>query len=331
MSNYNQLTFEQRCSIYSYLKANYSKSRIAKLIGVDKSTISREIKRNSENGIYDPKLAEIKANARNFPKDVESCYAQKYDDFNQLFDALYDKRCCGVEDTILKISRLQLGICIPSKAQVYRWIKSENWIIKPEDKLREKYIKGGRLREQADFSLIHDRKVLPITLRPHEIKERKTFGHYELDLINGTKGNFYAHLMVLVERKTRKIFVKKLQDKNPWTLVKELFNLIKENHLKVLSITIDNGIEFKRIGRITTWVKGCKVYYCNPYASWERGTIEVMNGIIRRFFPKGTNFTDVSNEELSNAVERINSMNRKVLGNITSNEAFEKEISSSSN
>ena len=328
MSNYNQLNFEQRCSISSLLKKNYSYHEIANEIGVYASTISREVKRNSHFGKYDPKLAEIKANSRYTPKNIESCYYKKWDDFNDLFVQYYDKRVCGVEDTILKIKRLNLGIKIPSKAQVYRWIKTQNWIIKPEDKLRKKYIKGGRLREQADFSQINERKVLPITLRPIEIKSRQTFGHYELDLINGTKGNYYSHLMVLVERKTRKIFVSKLSNKNPWDLVKNLFKMIQQNNLLVKSITIDNGVEFKRIGKITTWVKGCKVYYCNPYASWERGTIEVMNGIIRRFFPKGTNFNDVSNGELQYAIDQINNMNRKVLGNISSNEAFEKEISS---
>ena len=105
-----------------------------------------------------------------------------------------------------------------------------------------------------------------------------------MDLIIGKKEHGYENLITFQERLTRKI-----KTKDPMKLNSTVYQLIKKNNLKVKSITIDNGFEFSKIGLLAKWIN-CYVYFCEPYASYQRGSNEHVNGIIRRFWKKGTDF-----------------------------------------
>lgn len=100
-----------------------------------------------------------------------------------------------------------------------------------------------------------------------------------------------------------------------------LYKLIKENNLNVKSITIDNGIEFEKIGLLAHWVD-CIVYFCEPYASYQRGTNENINGLIRRKYKKGTNFNLISDQELNELQDTINNMPRKMFNFYSSNDIY---------
>ena len=97
--------------------------------------------------------------------------------------------------------------------------------------------------------------------------------------------------------------------------------LVETNKLYVRSITSDNGFEFDKIGIWAIWLN-CKVYYCNPYVSYQRGSNENINGLVRRLYKKGTNFNEISDQEIYELQEKINNMPRKILVWKSSNEKF---------
>ncbi|MEJ3571947.1 IS30 family transposase [Ureaplasma urealyticum] len=111
------------------------------------------------------------------------------------------------------------------------------------------------------FSKFKNARVFPIWMRLKSIDLRLEFGHWEADLIIGKKENGYANLLTLVERTTMLVFIKKVFSKNHIKINSIIYRLIKENNLNVKTITIDNGIEFEKIGILGSWING-KIYFC---------------------------------------------------------------------
>ncbi len=144
-----------------------------------------------------------------------------------------------------------------------------------------------------------------IERRPIEIFSRTSFGHWEMDSVVG-KQKSKPILLVLTERLTRYEIIIPLPDKTAASVINALNELEKEYgylfHLVFKTITVDNGSEFsdcKGMERsINGNIKRTKIYYCHPYSSWERGSNENQNKLIRRYFPKGTDFSEVSGESL---------------------------------
>ena len=119
-----------------------------------------------------------------------------------------------------------------------------------------------------------------------------------MGLIIGKREHGYENLITFQERKTRMVFIEKIKTKDPMKLNSKvyqliIYQLIKRNNLYVKSIAIDNVIEFSKIGLPAKWIK-CHVYFCEPYTSYQRGSNEHVNGIIRRFWKKGTDFSQLS-------------------------------------
>ena len=163
-----------------------------------------------------------------------------------------------------------------------------------------------------------------IELRPKSVEDREEFGHWEIDLIIG-KNEADEVLLTLDERKTRKRYIMRLPSKKAqWN---EALETLKEEYGDKFnqvfkSITADNGSEFANLSEI-----GVPVYFAHPYSSWERGTNERQNGLVRFFTPKGKPISQVSDRTIKRAEEYINKMPRKLFNYSTSAELFEKEIS----
>lgn len=284
-------------------------SKIANQLNRHKSTISREIKRNESNGFYEPNLAHKKYLNRKWHS--HSFYLTKYNNFSELFKERYDKRYSSVEISLFKMKQDKLLDSYPSIRQIYNWIRSNRWIIKRSDKLRI-YCKN-RKRKIGIFSKFKNNYVLPIWTRSKSVDLRNEYGHWEIDLIIGKKSNGFANILTMVERKTRIGYIAKVYSKNPMKINSEIYKIIKENNLIVKTITMDNGIEFSKIGLLAKWIK-CKVYYCEPYASYQRGSNENFNGLIRRWYKKGFDFTLLSDKDIRETQNKINNMPRKILG-----------------
>lgn len=160
-----------------------------------------------------------------------------------------------------------------------------------------------------------------IEKRPPEIKERQTFGHWELDSVMGCKDS-KAALLVLLERLTRKGLILLVPDHTSASVVQAINELERqycEDFPKIFkSITVDNGCEFQDFEGIERSClqdgKRTKVYFCHPYSAYERGSNENINRLVRRFFPKGTNFDEVQVTEVQVAEQWINDYPRKLLG-----------------
>ena len=103
-----------------------------------------------------------------------------------------------------------------------------------------------------------------------------------------------------------------------------LYKLIKANNLKVKTITTDNGIEFEKIGILANWID-CQVYYCEPYASYQKGSNEHLNGIIRRFYKKGFDFSTITDFDINDMQNKINHMSREIFNWKSSYDLYEYE------
>lgn len=160
--------------------------------------------------------------------------------------------------------------------------------------------------------------------RPEFINTRSAFGHWEMDLVVGKGGSL--SLLVLTERKTRYELISKLPDKTSCSAVSALRSVVSRFPSSTFqTITVDNGPEFKDYDSLKSCVQ--EVYYCHPYCSSERGSNENANGIIRRFLPKGTDFSLVTQKDCDAIANRMNSMHRKILGYKTASELFAAELS----
>ena len=199
-------------------------------------------------------------------------------------------------------------------------IKSYKWILTPKDCLHH-YNKNGPKRTKGIFSKFDGKLVLPIWVRPKFVDLRQSYGDWEVDLIIGHQSTGYDNLLTFNERVTRKLFIKRVKSKNPLKINSVIKQIVDENHLYVRTITVDNGIEFQKIGLLAYWLK-CKVYFCEPYASYQRGSNENLNGMVRRMYKKGTNFNEITDEQLFILQEQINNMPRQMFGWKSSNQIF---------
>ena len=227
-----------------------------------------------------------------------------------MFLKYYDKRFHGVEATCHKIKTNHPNVKCPSARQVFRWINWRGWKIRKKDRLRP-YICHPRKRKIGIFSIFKNKRVLPIWTRPKSIDLRCEYGHWEVDLIVGKQESGYWNLLTFVERMTREIHIIKLRSKNPMKLNGELYKLIKQRKLVVKSITCDNGLEFAKIGLLANWLD-CMIYFCEPYASYQRGSNENANGLVRRLYKKGTDFTNLTINDIMSLEKYINEMPRKM-------------------
>lgn len=169
--------------------------------------------------------------------------------------------------------------------------------------------------------------------RPKEIKSRGSFGHWEMDSIMGCKGSKKT-LLVLTERRTRMGIVILLEDHTAASVVKAI-NGLERRFGKLFyklfkSITVDNGCEFQDFEGIelSHRRKGKRtiVFFCHPYSAYERGSNENMNRLIRRFFPKGTNFDEVTKEQVAEAERWVNNYPRRLLEWKSAAELFDEEM-----
>lgn len=319
---YSQISYEERIQIdVRYNVDKWSARKIADELKRSHTTISREIKRNSINGEYFFEDAEF-----NFFKRMNHKYMfrlHKYQEFTNKFIELFDKKRHSIKWTTWKIKSMNFCKC-PTWRQVFNWIKSWKWVLNPRDRLKRYYVKGGK-RKVGDVGRIWNKYLLPYGARGKKINSRATFGHWELDLINGKQESGRHHIATLVERKTRYGITFRVRSKHPFKFISLLWENIKKQNLFVKSITLDNGIEFCKIAIAAKWGR-YKAYLCEPYCSFQRGTNENWNGMYRRYAPKGTDFTYWTDEEIEHATDLVNTTPREILGFRTSAEVYLEEI-----
>lgn len=312
MKKYKHLTKEQRYTISVCLKEKMSLSGIANLINVSKSTVSREIKRNSNMhrhyvAIDAQQFSEMRKSVPRRPrklskedwKDIEQCLKRHWSPETIAGDRKRDgKPCLSVE-----------------------WI----YHIVRQDKER-----GGSLYTYLPHHLKHRRRPVSsripikdrvsIDERPAVVDARSRFGDWEMDTIVGKEGK--GVIVTLVERTTKKMLMAKSpKGRNAKAVAKLVVQMLRPFERHVLSITTDNGTEFAEHKYIAKMLH-TKVYFAHPYSSWEKGLIENTNKLIRQYIPNGTDFHTLSDDYILSVQSELNLRPRKLLNFSTPKHEF---------
>ena len=309
--SYTQLTREERYQIYALKAAGQSKTEIAKVIGRHKSTIGREMSRNSGLKGYRPKQADSLAISRR-----------------------QEKSNCRISCTSwLRVKRLLQEHWSPE--QISHWLhQEENIHVSPEwiyqyvlrDKQEGgnlyKYLRCQKQRKKRYGTPDHRGQIkgrVSIDERPKVVNERSRIGDWEADTVIGKQGG--SVLVTLIERKTRWSMIGKASNRTAAevqsVIVKQLLPLSEHVH----TLTYDNGKEFAYHQDIDQELQS-NGYFAHPYHSWERGLNENTNGLIRQFFPKGKDLIGVTDKDIQIVMNKLNNRPRKCLGFKTPNQVF---------
>ena len=290
--NYTQLTEKNKVEIDILLKQGLSMRKVAEIIGVHHSTISRY-----KAGIYKKREIDIK---------------KKYSIFLEYLYSHYDRRINSIEICIYMFKKRYKEVLCPTIQQVYNWIKTDKIDIKKNQLCYKKSRNKKKNNSMIKHTLwnLENKTVLPISLRPKYIEERKEPGHLEIDSIIG-KRNEQESIISIVDRCTRRLWLIKAEYKQEYYIANLIYNFIIKNNIEVKSITVDNGLEFNVLG-ITAKKLGVKLYKCDPYCSFQRGTNERMNAMVRRFIPKGESMKLKPQIYLDDICFMINSMPKKI-------------------
>lgn len=319
---YSHLTQEQRYAISVLLQGPepMSMAEIARRIGVSRSTVWREIKRNSDmrgRHHYNPELAQRKADARMKRRRhyVEFTDAMKRDVRRRIVYKEYSP------EQIAGRFRLE-GKEMVSHETIYKWVwrKKRGGNREMAEHLRHRgrhYCKRGS--EYKSRGIIKGR--VGIERRPAVVDEKRRFGDFEIDTVIGR--NHKGAVMTINDRCTHIVLIRKLKGKEAGPLAEAAVEALSPYKPMLHTITGDNGKEFAGHKDIASAL-GIDFYFARPYHSWERGANENTNGLIRQYIPKGTDLDDVSEEYIREIEWKLNNRPRKSLGYLTPLEYFEK-------
>lgn len=317
MKKYKHLSQEQRYHIYALKKAGASQKSIAQELAVSPSTISRELKRNTGLKGYRPKQAQQLTTLRVHKAACANVYRVPEPTKQSVKELL--KQDWSPEQIA---NYLSLHGSKVSHESIYRMVISDRKVGGELYKhLRCRQRKYNRRQGQTSGrGLIVNRT--PIEQRSVAANNRTEYGHWEADTVIGTKARGKV-LVTLVERKSRYLIPVLAQSKSAEHVTAALIEAIKPFNKIVRSITFDNGKEFAYHEQIASALD-CQTFFANPYHSWERGTNENTNGLLRQYFPKGVTLDHTSDEEVSQAQRKINTRPKKILGYNTPEVIFTK-------
>lgn len=314
---HKQLTKEQRYHIYGLWKAGHNQVEMAKAIGVHKSTISREFKRNTRwNGYFPGQAQWFRDNRR---KTTRTYY--KFDDTIKEFVKEKIQKKWSPEQ--ISGYAKKHGLFSISHERIYKFL------LKDKENGGKLYLQLRHQNRKYKKRYGHPRNRGPIKdrifidERPKIVDAKERVGDWEVDTIIGK--NRKKAIVTLVERVTKKSVFCKVENRRPSIVAKAIIDSLKPISTHVLTITADNGIEFAEHAKIKRDLN-TDFYFAHPYSSWERGLNENTNKLLRQYFPKGTDFSEIEESQLNSITEELNNRPRKDLGYLTPDEAFKKVV-----
>ena len=313
MQGYNHLTLVERYQIYNLKQVGKSNIEIGKIIGVHKSTIGRELKRNKGEEGYKAEEAEKKGSERKRQahrggrinketwREVEERLKEEWSP-----EQISGRRKLEGKEGISH-ERIYLYIYEDKEkgGELYKHLRSQ----KKRRKRIGKNDRRGKLKN-----------CISIEKRPEIVDKKERIGDWEGDTIIGEKHK--GAIVTMVERKSKMLKMGKVERKGGEEVKEETKKILKG--MKVKTITLDNGREFaghEEIGKEL----GAEIYFAHPYTSWERGLNENTNGLIRQYFKKGSSFGWIGEEEIRRVEEKLNNRPRKTLGYSTPQEVYMRE------
>ena len=319
MKRNSHLSLEERLQITVLQGKGISVRKIAKELGRSPSTISREL--NRENALY-YRGTYIGSQTHNRVKEAWQNSHKRENKFLNQRNVSYFIECQ------LKYGNTPEIICHLLKERFQESVSHETlyiYIYSPKRNLKQYLLrrKTGRLpKKKARLYYKGTGKNIPnridIDLRDELANHSADFGYFEADTIESCRksGQKKSCLTVLVDRATRMTFIRKTASKTSQQTPTSIVTALKPLSNNIKSITYDNGKEFSKHEKINKILK-TKSYFCKPYHSWEKGTVENINGLIRRFFPKGTDFDTISEEEIAYVEDWINNRPMKIFHYMT--------------
>lgn len=317
--SYSQLTLKQRFKVEALLEADWIQKDIAYQVGVDPGTVSREISRNGGVDNYDARKAD--ANNRKRRRSAKSRTKRLLTD-KKSFQYVEEKiKIYWSPEQIAGRIRKESGVIICHET-IYRFIYEEfpewkKYLRQRKGKYRRRH--GTKEREKQR----EEAKKKRIDTRGEIVEKRERIGDWEGDTIVG--GEKITGIITHTERKSGYLLGDLFKQKRAELIKEKIIKRFKKiSKDKKHTVTYDNGVEFSEHELIKKET-GMEIYFAWPYHSWERGTSENTNGLLRQFFPKKTLFAKLTQKEVNYAVSLINNRPRKRLGYLTPCEVFEEE------
>lgn len=310
VKRYTGLSDAERSEIAILIRRKCSQREIAIALGRSPNTINREIKVNSVDGKYSAKKAKAKSRVSRKSRRFQW---QKIEHHKELRAFIIEKLAPpndwspGAIYGYLRLQQTDLP-CV-TKAQIYAWLYSSRGQPYCQYLCTKRYRKKKR-NKKTERVMIQDRN--PISERPEIVEDRIEAGNWEFDsVVSGKRSKSKFALAVAQERTTRLLRVKLVANLKPVPYAKAIKGLV--SGLLVRTMTTDNGIENKQ-HKLITKATGAIVYFTDPYSSYQKGGVENGNRMLRRYFPKGTNFANITQAQVDQVVNTINNKPRHSLG-----------------
>lgn len=300
----SHFSYEERVKIETYLDDGLTLRAIARKLERAKTSVVDEVRRNSVKGIYLAEKAKVKRAQRYWRVRHQHLKVAVSEILRQYVQEKL-QRFWSPEMIAGRIKYVERQLPSVGKDAIYEFVKSVY------GRPFEQYLwyKGKKLKPRVPRVEIEGRTF--IDDRPKSVANRRYFGDWEADfIVSGKRGS--GALLVLVERKSRYVIIVKLFDRKVATINFVLDRLIGAQ-LYVRSITIDNDICFRHHAQMSRILKA-PVFFCHPYHSWEKGQVEKMNQMIRRFIPKGANIARVSEKKIAWVQDVLNGRPYECLG-----------------
>lgn len=309
---YHQLTQEERYNIYALKKAGFSNVGIAKELKRDRATIGRELERNKGQKGYRPKQAEALAKEREQSKKRRNIGEETISYIQEKIKLKWSP-----EQISGRIKRE--GISSVSHETIYKYLEEDKkeggelyLNLRHKNKPYKKRYGSNDKRGQ-----IPNRRS--IEERPSIVEDKTRIGDVEIDLVIGK--HHKQAIVTVVDRKSKFTLIQKISSKKALEVKEALISMMRPFKDKIHTITSDNGKEFAKHEAIAKALDS-DFFFCHPYSSWERGLNENTNGLIRQFFPKGSEFTHITKEQIIEVQNNLNYRPRKTLGYKTPAEVF---------
>jgi len=317
--HYSHLSQEDRLIIYDSLYQGHSIQEIAFVLGCHKTIIYRELHRNSGETGYPPEKAEQRYTLRKQHRP------SKFDKEPELKCFVIKKLEAGWSPELIDGHlRRQAGCCVISYETIYRFIYNVAGLKLKlyRHLIRKRRFRYPRIKRRRNM-LLKSRKE-SIHNRHPSINARTRYGHWEGDLI--LFRHTQTNLITLRERKSRLIIAIKNASRQAKTTTDSLVNYLKKRTFKTIkTLTLDNGVEFAYHEKMSKKIKA-KIYFCDPYKSWQKGAIENANKLLRTKLPRKINIDLMDQNQIDKIVHQFNDRPMKCLGFQTPNEVFKRNF-----
>lgn len=337
---YKHLSDVQRGKLEEMARlGTYTQKEMGLRLGVNQSTISRELRRGRtrqmdyKHQYYDCYTGDSGARVykenrlHSKSKGIEKYSARFFDELVAALKVKKIERIFSVDTFVHFYKKNHPAERVPCTRTVYKIIDSGDLTLRNIDLPMKTRMRPRKLTPSKPKGKNTKNLGRSIEQRPEEVLTRESFGHWELDLVIGKKTKGEPVIITMVERKTRTLLTKKVWSKSAEAIQKHVLQMIqKQGTSQFESITTDNGPEFSSLSLLESTLEAIQIFFAHAYASWEKGSNERHNRILREFLPKGHSFRNLTYNQLSKITNAINLRPRKILNYDSPTEALSKEF-----